>query len=119
MAGQYLSIITGDSYTLTSTVSLDSVEQNIAGATVSLYAAANPDFEGPTVLINVNTNSGITITGNNSANILVTLNSDYTANIPQANIGYWWLRAETSGGEVYTLDRGRLCVVPGIPVIPF
>jgi uncharacterized lipoprotein YajG len=118
MAGSYLSITQGDSYSFSTTVTLDSVEQNIVGATVSLWAVANPDFEGPTVLINVNTSSGVSISGNNNANITVTLNSDYTANIPQANVGFWFLRAETSGGQVYTLDRGRLAVVPGFAPLP-
>ncbi len=120
MAGEYIHIVMGDSYTFTSTIALDGVEQNIAGADISLYAVANPDFEGPTVLINVNTASGqIAISGNNNANITVTLNSAYTNNIPQANIGYWWLRANTSAGEVYTLDKGRCAIVPGLPTIPF
>jgi hypothetical protein len=119
MAGEYLNIIQGDSYSFTTQVTLDGVEQNIAGADISLYAVANPDFEGPTVLINVNTNTGqIVISGNNNANIAVTLNSAYTANIPQANIGYWFLRAETSTGLVYTLDKGRCAIVPGVPELP-
>jgi len=120
MAGAYLQITTGDSYSFTTTVTLDGVAQNIAGADISLWAVANPDFEAPTVLINVNTSGGqIAIGGNNNANITVTLNSAFTNNIPQANIGYWFLRAETAAGAVYTLDKGRIAVMPGLPTIPF
>lgn len=118
--GSYLHIVTGDSYTFSTTITVDNVEQNIAGADISLYAIANPEFEGPTVLINVNTDSGqIAVSGNNNSNVTITLNSAYTANIPQANIGYWFLRANTTTGNVYTLDKGRMCVVPGLPAIPF
>lgn len=119
MASEYLNIVIGDSYSFTTTVTLDGVAQNIAGADISLYAVANPDFEGPTVLINVNTVGGqIVIAGTNSANITVTMNSNYTANIPQANIGYWFLRTKTAGGLVYTLDKGRCAIVPGLPDLP-
>lgn len=117
--GSYLHIVQGDSYTFNTQITVDGVEQNISGADISLYAIANPDFEGPTILINVNTDSGqIAVSGNNNSNVTITLNSAYTANIPQANIGHWFLRANVSG-NVYTLDKGRMCVVPGLPVIPF
>lgn len=117
--GTYIQIIQGDSYAFTSDVLLNNVEQNVAGADVSFFALANVDLGGPTEIINVNTASGqIAISGNNNSRITVTLNSDFTANIAQANVGSWFLRTETSGGEVYTLDRGRICVVPGFGPIP-
>jgi hypothetical protein len=119
MAGDYLYILQGDSYSFSSNVALDGVAQNIYGANVSFYAVANPYLEGQEVLFEANTNTGqIAISGASNNQITVSLNSSFTANIPQANVGLWFLRTTTSGGDVYTLDRGRIAVLPGEPSLP-
>lgn len=121
MAGAYLQITQGDSYTFSTTVLLDGVEQNIYGADVTMYAISSDTTLVPNVvLINVNTStSAVVISGNNNANITVTLNSAYTSNIANANNAHWWLRAQLTNGSVYTLDHGRCCVLPSVPTIPF
>jgi len=120
MAGDYLHILQGDSYSFSTQVTLDGVEQNVYGADISMYAVANPDLTGELILFTANTNTGqVVISGANNANVTVSLNSAFTANIPQANVAQWFLRSNTSSGEVYTLDRGRIAVMPGFPAIPF
>ena len=118
--GSYLQILQGDSYSFSSNVTVDNVAQNIAGATISFYAmAALDNTTGPQEIININSAGGqISIGGNNNSQITVSMNSDFTANITLANVGSWFLRAETTGLNVYTLDRGRLCVMPGFAPLP-
>lgn len=118
MSGSYLHIIQGDSYQFSTNVAVDNVAQNIYGAEVSFYVLADPYFDGTTPIINVTTTSGeVTITNNNTG-ISVSLNSSYTNNVLGANVAYWFLRAELANGAVYTLDKGRACVVPGFAPLP-
>jgi hypothetical protein len=119
MAGSYLQIISGDSYSFSTNVAVDNVAQNVYGAEISFYALANPDLEGVEPIININSTAGyIAVSGNNNNTITVTMNSAFTNNITQANVATWFLRAELSNGSVYTLDKGRLCVMPGFAPLP-
>jgi hypothetical protein len=114
--GSYLSIIQGDDYEFSTNVTVDNVAQNVTGASISLYAITSLDWEDPEILFNANTNTAqVSI---NNATITVSMNSAFTNNIPLASVGHWFLRANTAAGKVYTLDRGRLCVVAGHPAIP-
>lgn len=115
MAGDYLSILQGDSYSFTTQVTVDSVVQNIAGASLWFLAKADPLNDADAdAIINASTNSGA-ITIANSNTITVTLNSNVTANYTQSNVLFWALKMQTAAGLVYTLDRGRAAVV--VPVI--
>jgi len=116
MAGDYLHIIQGDDYVFSTNVAVDNVSQNISGATVSFYAIAERILQGDDPIINVDTTSG-QVTVNNSS-ITVTLNSAFTNNVAQANVAHWYLRSQLANGSVYTLDKGRLCVVPGFAPLP-
>ncbi len=117
MSGSYLSILQGDSYQFSTTVAIDGVAQNIAGASLWFLAKQNPEWDADAdAIINASTGSGqITIGGNNNSVATVTLNSNVTANYVQANILFWALKMQTVAGAVYTLDRGRACVA--VPVV--
>lgn len=119
MAGAYLQIISGDTYTFSTNIAVDGVAQNVQGSELSFYALANPELEGVEPIININSTAGyIAVSGNNNSTVTVTMNSAFTNNITQANVATWFLRAELSNGAVYTLDRGRLCVMPGFGPLP-
>lgn len=118
--GAYLSIIQGDSYVFSTNVAVDGVASNLFGSDLWFYAHTTIDSQnGEEVIIEANTDSGqVTVSGNANNIITVSLNSVTTANYPEANIAYWYLRANTASGNVYTLDRGRLCVKTGFPTVP-
>lgn len=117
MAGDYLQLIQGDTYSLSTNVAVDGVGSNLSGATVWFIAMYDPaDTDASQTLFNVSTATGqISISGANNNVVTVNMNSSYTANIAEANVAHWALRTVTSGGAVYTLDRGRIAVVPGMP----
>lgn len=116
--GEYLQIIQGDSYVFNTSVTVNGVEQNIFGSDISFFAMGY-DWGQEQILFTANTNTGqIAISGANNANIAVSFNSAFTQNIPQANVGAWFLRVATASDNVYTLDRGRICVMPGLPILP-
>ena len=116
MAGNYLSIIQGDTYTFSTNIAVNNVVQNIAGASLWFLAKVNRDDVDSNAIINASTGSGqIVISGNNSNVVTMTLNANTTANYTQSNVLYWALKAQTSVGANYTLDRGRCCVMlPGV-----
>lgn len=117
MAGDYLFILKGDTYTFSSNVSVSGVSQNIAGSTLWFMAKQNFDDADADAIINATTNSGqIQISGSNSNVVTVTLNTAYTANLPDSNGAYWALKCRTAGGSVYSLDRGRLAISMALPV---
>ena len=117
MAGDYLSILQGDSYTFSTNVTVDGVAQNIAGATLWFMAKNNVDDADADAIINATTTGGqIQITGANSSVVTVTLNTAYTANLAEANGAYWALKCRTAGCAVYSLDRGRLAISGALPV---
>ena len=118
MAGDYLYIIQGDSYTFSTNVAVDNVAQNIYGATVSFYVLANPQWDGDEPIINVSTTTGEVTIINSNSGIQVSLNSSYTNNVLAANVAYWFLRSQLANGAVYTLDHGRCAVVPGFAPLP-
>lgn len=119
MGGAYLHIYTGDSYAFSTNIAVDGVAQNLAGANLSFFALANLDTDGSEVLFTANTNTGqLTVTGNNSNVVTANFNSAFTANIPEANVAHWFLRTTTAAGMTYTLDRGRIAVVAGLPELP-
>lgn len=115
--GSYLYVIQGDSYVFSTNVTVDNVATNLFGSDLWFYAHTGQDNpNGPQILIEANTDSGqVIISGNNNSVVTVSLNSAYTQNVPQANTAAWFLRVNTASGNVYTLDRGRLAVVPGLP----
>lgn len=113
MAGAYLQILQGDSYSFSTNIAVDGVAQNVYGATLWFLAKADPLNDADSdAIISANTNSGqITISGSSSNVVTVTLNSATTANYTQSNVLFWSLKAELASGLVYTLDRGRACVM--------
>lgn len=106
MAGAYLEIAIGETYTFTSNVLLDGAPVDLTGT--SLYFLAKEDPENDTdadAIINATsfsvTNSVVTLT---MANTL-------TGALDPYPLLFWQLKAVTSGGNVYGLDQGRLAVV--------
>jgi len=101
----------GDSYSFTTQVTVDNVVQNIAGATLWFLAKADPLNDADAdAIINASTGAGTITIANNNA-ITVTLNCNVTANYTESNVLFWALKMQTAAGLVYTLDRGRCCVV--------
>lgn len=118
MAGDYLYLIQGDSYTFTCNVAVDGVAQNIYGASLWFLAKVDPDNDNDSdAIINCSTASGqIAISGNNNSTVTISINSATTNNYTEASRLYWALRAETSTGNVYTLDQGLAAVVRPVVV---
>ncbi len=118
MSGQYLQIIKGDDYLFTTQVNVAGVTQNLAGANVYFEGKGDNYWTCPETLFTVSTFTGeVAISGNNSENIVVSLNANFTANLNVADVGSWRLRLVNANGNVYTVDRGRLCVVHGYPSV--
>lgn len=117
--GDYLYMVQGDTFTYQTNVALNGVAQNVYGAELSFYALANPEIDGVTAIINVNSSGNyIAVSGANNTTVTVTMNSAITNNVSQANVAHWFLRGELTGGNVYTFERGRLAVVPGLGPLP-
>lgn len=117
MAGAYIEINPQDTYTLTSNVLLNGVAQELYLSTIWFSAAQSElDTITPTLFINLSSLTGNIAISNNGTNInsviTVTLTSALTANCNYVNYAMWSLVAKTPGGSVYTLDRGRIAVVP-------
>lgn len=117
MAGDYLNIIQGDTYVFQSAVAIDGVSQNVVGSTIWFMAKTpGQDLPDNQANISVSTTTGqIAISGANGNVIVVTLNSAYTANLPESNVLSWALKMRSDSGNVYTLDRGQAAVC--VPVI--
>ncbi len=116
MAGSYLTVLQGDDYTFSTNVVVDSVVQNIAGASLFFLAMAEQfDTENPTTIINATSANGQITIANNV--VTLTLNANVTANYPQANLFHWALKIQTAANLKYTLDRGRGCLLlPQVPI---
>jgi hypothetical protein len=111
MAGDYLYILQGDSYTFSTNVAVSGVGTDLSGATIWFLAKDDPAGADSDAIINASTTSGqIGVSGANNNVVTVTLNSATTYNYAESNSLYWSLKARTSGGFVYTLDRGRAAV---------
>ena len=117
MAGAYLEILQGDSYSFSTNVLLNGASQNVQGAYLWFVAKSAPEWQTDTQAnIYCSTNTGqIAISGANNDIVTLTMNSATTANYLQGNSLWWALRAQLSNGSVYTLDRGRAAVT--IPVV--
>ena len=101
----------GDSYSFTTNVAVDNVSQNVYGAAIYFIGKGTTDDADSEVVVNCSTNNGqISISGSNNNVITVTMNANVTANYPETNVFHWALRCVTSGGQSYTLDRGRGCI---------
>lgn len=117
--GDYIYMVQGDTFTYATNVALNGVAQNVFGAELSFYALANPEMEGATAIINVNSTAGyINVSGAGNNTVTVTLNSAFTNNVTEANVGHWFLRGELSSGAVHTFERGRIAVRPGFAPLP-
>ncbi len=118
MSGQYLQIIKGDDYLFQTQVTVGGVVQNLAGCNVFFEGKGDDWWTCPETLFTISTLTGeIAVTGNNSENIAVTMNASFTNNLAHADVGSWRLRLQNANGNVYTADRGRLCVVHGWPKV--
>ncbi len=117
MAGDYLSFLQGDTYSYSTTVALNGVAQNVFGASLWFLAKMDPrnDTDAEAIITATSANGEITVGGNNNSVVTMSLNSDFTANLAQANVLFWALKMQTVAGAVYTLDRGRCCVA--VPVV--
>ncbi len=119
MSGQYLQIIKGDDYLFTTQVNVAGVTQNLAGANVFFEAKGDNYWTSPETLFTLSsaTGGGINISGTNSENITAPMNANFTANLGLADVGSWRLRLMNANGNVYTADRGRICIVEGYPSV--
>ena len=131
MAGAYLQIFPQDSYTFSSNVLLAGVPQELGAATVWFTAQATGDYgdsgsfgasgQNNAPFINLcSTIANITISNGVGINVnsLVTISigPELTANMSYVNTGFWSLVTKTAFGDIYTLDHGRIAVVPRVGI---
>lgn len=118
MAGAYLSILQGDTYSFSTNIAVDGVGTNLSGSYLWFLAKENPEYdEDADAVINASTNGGqISVSGASNNVVTINLNSATTANYDVSNLLYWALKCQTSAGAVYTLDRGRAAVVNPIVI---
>jgi hypothetical protein len=116
MAGAYLEIDPQEAYTFTSNVLLNNAAQELYGYTVWFTAFNREDFSNGSPFLNASTATGQVTIANGSGStvnsvVTVTLASNYTANLPQVNVGTWVLMGNVAGRN-YKFDGGRIAVLP-------
>lgn len=127
MAGAYIEIYPQDTFSYTTNVTLSNVAQELGGSTI-WFTSFQTGFDNANTapLFNINSVNGSNTVANIgvsngvgiSTNSIVTINlsSTFTNSLSLVNSASWTLVCKTSGGSIYTLDRGRLAVVnaPGV-----
>lgn len=120
MAGSYLHVFAGETYSFTSSVTLDNAAASLAGATVVFLAKRDPWHEDDAAaIINASTAAGtISISGDNSNVVTISVAANVTLGMDEHPLLYWALSARTSENNVYTLDRGRMCIERPVVLAP-
>lgn len=121
MGGAYLNIIKGDTYVYRTNIAVDGTASNLDGCDLWFLAKINPDDSDSDAIINASTDDNrisVTNAANSNTNSIVsiTLNAAYTSNLTASNSLFWGLRTRTPTSKVFTLDRGRACIVDAVAI---
>ncbi len=125
MAGAYLEITQQQTFSYTANITLNGAGVELYQSVLWFTAATDTNgYDGSNLspFINLVSTSGSNITISNAGTninsvVNITLTAPLTANLAVVNSAFWQLVTKTTANAIYSLDHGRIAVLPRLGMI--